>query len=155
MTADAVVELLKRRGQTLAVAESLTGGLLGATITAVPGASTVFVGGVVSYATRIKVKVLGVPERLIAENSVISGEVAGAMASGVRALLDADWGVALTGVAGPDPQDGHAPGEVWLAVVGPNRSAIERLDALGDRSRVREGAVDAACALLGNVIATV
>lgn len=152
------VELLAgeftRRSLTLATAESLTGGRLGATITGVPGASVFYLGGVVSYATAMKTRLLGVPEQLIADHTVISGEVAEAMAAGIRERTGADWAAATTGVAGPDPQDGHAPGEVWVCVVGPAAGSVAgytrvaRYQFSGDRAAVREQTVAAAVEML-------
>ncbi|MGW4392820.1 CinA family protein [Streptomyces sp. NPDC004685] len=118
-TAAVVLRLLAERGETLAVAESLTGGLVAADITSVPGASRVFRGSVTSYATELKRDVLGVDGTLLAERGAVDPEVALQMATGVRRLLGADWGIATTGVAGPDEQDGQPVGTVFVAVAGP------------------------------------
>jgi competence/damage-inducible protein CinA-like protein len=112
----AVARLLAERGLTLAVAESLTGGLVAARLVNVPGASGWFRGGIVSYASDVKFDLLGVPE-----GPVVSEAAARAMAAGVRTRLGADLGLAVTGVAGPDPQDGEKPGTVFLAVAGLDR----------------------------------
>ncbi|GAA3143879.1 CinA family protein [Streptomyces rectiviolaceus] len=114
-----VLRLLEARGETLAVAESLTGGLVAAEVTAVPGASRVFRGSVTAYATDLKHQVLGVDGTLLAERGAVDAEVALQMAAGVRKVMGADWGIATTGVAGPDPQDGQAVGTVFVAVDGP------------------------------------
>nr|WP_264081246.1 CinA family protein [Streptomyces spectabilis] len=111
-----VLRLLGERGETLGVAESLTGGLVAAEVTAVPGASRVFRGSVTAYATELKREVLGVDGDLLAARGAVDAEVALQMAAGVRRLLGADWGIATTGVAGPDPQDGHPVGTVHVAV---------------------------------------
>lgn len=103
---------------TLAVAESLTGGQLAAAITAVPGASAVFRGSVTAYATDLKASILGVDAILLDEVGAVHGEVASQMAAGVRRLCGADIGVATTGVAGPEPQDGRSVGTVFVAVAG-------------------------------------
>ncbi|MFF3644680.1 CinA family protein [Streptomyces sp. NPDC002564] len=108
------------RGETLAVAESLTGGLVAAEITAVPGASKVFRGSVTAYATELKRDVLGVDGTLLDERGAVDPEVARQMADGVRTVLRADWGIATTGVAGPDPQDGQPVGTVYVAISGPD-----------------------------------
>ncbi|KRF16179.1 CinA family protein [Nocardioides sp. Soil796] len=129
--------LLDARGETLATAESLTGGLIGGTLTAIPGSSSVYVGGVVSYATRVKADVLGVPQQVIDDEGVVSRACALAMAHGVRRVLGADWGVATTGVAGPDAQDGIPAGTVWVAVSGPDGDLAERLELTGGRETVR------------------
>ncbi|MEU6672540.1 CinA family protein [Streptomyces sp. NPDC046853] len=114
-----VLRLLQTRGETLAVAESLTGGLVAAEVTAVPGASRVFRGSVTAYATELKHRVLGVDGTLLAERGAVDAEVALQMAAGVRKVMGADWGIATTGVAGPDPQDGQPVGTVFVAVDGP------------------------------------
>ncbi|WP_435864987.1 CinA family protein [Streptomyces spectabilis] len=111
-----VLRLLGERGETLAVAESLTGGLVAAEVTAVPGASRVFRGSVTAYATELKREVLGVDGDLLAARGAVDAEVALQMAAGARRLLGADWGIATTGVAGPDPQDGQPVGTVHVAV---------------------------------------
>ncbi|MFI8879464.1 CinA family protein [Streptomyces sp. NPDC055243] len=115
-----VLRLLQARGETLAVAESLTGGLVAAEVTAVPGASRVFRGSVTAYATELKHEVLGVDGTLLAERGAVDAEVALQMAAGVRKVMGADWGIATTGVAGPDPQDGQAVGTVFVAIDGPD-----------------------------------
>ena len=138
--------------RTLATAESLTGGMLGARITDVPGSSRAYRGGVVSYATDVKVSVLGVPEGLVAEHGVVSEACARAMAEGVRGLLEASYGVATTGVAGPDEQEGHPAGTVWIAVAGPGATHARRLALAGDRRAVREATCAAAISLLADVL---
>jgi nicotinamide-nucleotide amidase len=154
-----VHELLLARGETLAVAESLTGGALGAAITAVPGVSATFRGGITAYATDLKAGLVGVDPDLLRDHGPVDPDVALAMAVGVRARLGATYGLATTGVAGPDPQDGHPPGEVYVAVAGPEALAmVEHLRLSGDRPAVRAGAVGAALHLLvtalgnGNVL---
>jgi len=102
---------------TLAIAESLTGGLISAALTQIPGASRVFRGSVVSYATEIKVGVLGVSPELVQAGGVVQETVVLQMAAGVCRQLDSDFGLAATGVAGPAPQDGKVPGVVFLAAV--------------------------------------
>jgi nicotinamide-nucleotide amidase len=138
---------LRRRGETLAVAESLTGGLLAATIVEVPGASTVFRGGLVVYATDLKGSLAGVPSDLLRERGPVDPDVAVALARGARDRCGADWGLATTGVAGPDPQDGHAVGEVYVGVAGPRATDVRRLALAGDRAAIRAGSVAAALAL--------
>lgn len=129
-----VLELLRERGETLAVAESLTGGLMASRLVDVPGSSDVFRGGVVAYASDVKFSLLGVEPT----DDVITLDVAEAMARGARRVLGADVGVALTGVAGPAPQDGHSPGTVCMAVdVGGDVSSAE-VRMPGRRQQVRE-----------------
>ena len=139
--ADQALTLLAQKliaaGETVGVAESLTGGRLAAAITGVPGASAYFLGGVVSYATRIKVDVLGVPEALVAQLGVVSAPCAEAMATGVRDLLGCTWAVATTGVAGPERQEGHPPGTVFVAVAGADGAVARRLELAGDRAEIQ------------------
>jgi len=130
----AVAGLLVERGLTLAVAESLTGGLVAARLVNVVGASAWFRGGVVAYASDVKHSLLDVPP-----GPVVSDAAAGAMASGVRAVLHADVGLAVTGVAGPDPQDGEKPGTVFLAIDGlDDKPLVTRVTLPGDRERIRQ-----------------
>lgn len=136
-----VHEALLRRGATLAVAESLTGGGLGAALTRVPGASATFRGGVIAYATELKSSLLGVDPVLLGRVGAVDAEVARRMARGVRDGLGATYGLATTGVAGPDPQDGHPPGEVHLALAGPGGVVFVSLALVGDREQVRSEAV--------------
>jgi PncC family amidohydrolase len=143
-----VLESLAERGETLATAESLTGGMLAALLTDVPGASRSFVGGVVSYATRVKVSALDVPTSVVEEHGVVSEECATAMAQGVRDRLDATWGLATTGVAGPDEQEGKPAGTVWIAVADPSGAVAERLALEGDRLAIRRATCDAVLAAL-------
>jgi nicotinamide-nucleotide amidase len=140
---------LKKKRKTLAVAESCTGGLLGGRITAVPGSSSYFVGGVISYANSVKVKSLGVPSQLIARRGAVSAECAAAMARGVRRALGADVGVSITGVAGPDGGTKQKPvGLVFIGVSGPGRAeVVKRTEINGPRQAVRERAVTAALRL--------
>ena len=143
-----VHEALLERGETVAVAESLTGGALGAALVAVPGVSATFRGGVIAYATELKAELLGVDAALLARRGPVDPDVAVAMAAGVRRRLGATWAVATTGVAGPDPQDGHPPGVFFVALAGPDGSRVEALTHDGDRAEVRAAAVAAALALL-------
>jgi nicotinamide-nucleotide amidase len=152
-TAEAVLAALRTRGESLAVAESLTGGLLGATIVDVPGASTVFRGGLIVYATDLKARLAGVPEALLDAHGPVHADVAAALAAGARERCLADWGLATTGVAGPDPQDGVPPGTVYLGLAGPARVAeTRRLDLSGGRAAVRSAAVTQALELLAGAL---
>jgi nicotinamide-nucleotide amidase len=146
-----IVRVLGERGQTLATAESLTGGLLGAAITAVPGASAVYRGGVIAYATELKAVLLGVPGDLLAQHGPIHPGVAAAMAAGARDRLGATWGLATTGVAGPDPAHGFRPGTVHIAAsAGP--PATRSLALAGGRDRIRRDTVDQALRLLCDLL---
>jgi nicotinamide-nucleotide amidase len=148
-----VVAGLAQRGLTVAVAESLTGGLLGAAFTEVPGSSAVFRGGVTAYATRLKAQLLGVPEDLLAESGAVDARVALGMAQGVRRLMDTDWGLSTTGVAGPDAQDGAAVGTVFVGCAGPDGSSVQQLLLTGDRAEIRAASVQAALTLLSERVA--
>ena len=137
---------LTRRGMTIAVAESLTGGLVIAELVSVPGASAVVRGGVVAYATELKSTLLGVDAELLAEKSPIDAEVARQMAEGVRWRLGhdgapADIGLATTGVAGPEQQDGHPVGEVWLGIAMDGLVEAHGLTIGGDRATIRAATV--------------
>ncbi|MCK7626108.1 nicotinamide-nucleotide amidohydrolase family protein [Streptomyces sp. RS10V-4] len=143
------LDVLAGRRQSLAVAESLTGGLVAGALTAVPGASRVVRGAVTAYATDVKRDVLGVDGALLAARGAVDGEVARQMARGVRRVLGADWGIATTGVAGPEPQDGQPVGTVYVAVQGPDGAgAVRRLALAGDRERIRRDTVQAVLELL-------
>jgi nicotinamide-nucleotide amidase len=151
-----VVRLLTVRGETLAVAESLTGGLVAADITAVPGASKAFRGSVTAYATELKHHLLGVDGPLLAARGAVDAQVASQMAAGVRKALGADWGIATTGVAGPEPQDGQPVGTVFVAVDGPFATVpgsagggkVLALRLNGDRAEIRRESVRSVLALL-------
>ena len=146
--AGVVLARLRAQGATVAVAESLTAGLLGAALTSVPGASAAFRGGVLAYATDLKQALAGVPGPLLAAHGAVSAQIAGAMAAGVRERLGATYGVALTGVAGPDEQEGQPVGTVHVAVTGPEGAAVRSLRLPGDRDRVRALSVTTALDLL-------
>ena len=143
-----VLRRLVAAGQTVAVAESLTGGLLGAALTELPGSSAAFRGGLLVYATDTKASLAGVPEGVLARDGAVSTATAEALAAGARERLGATWGVGVTGVAGPDTQEGKPAGTLHVAVAGPDgvRSATRRVP--GDRQRVRLIAVTAALDLL-------
>jgi nicotinamide-nucleotide amidase len=149
---DLAVEVLTRlrgREDTLATAESLTGGLVGATLTAVPGSSAVYRGGLVVYATELKARLAGVDESLLERRGPVDPDVAGSLAAGVRERLGADWGLATTGVAGPEPQDGKPVGTVFVAAAGPHgASGVRALSFDGDRASIRAQTVEAALRLL-------
>ena len=143
-----LVARLTAAGQTVAVAESLTGGLVAAALTDIPGASVVVRGGVLAYATDLKAQVLGVDKALLARAGAVDADVAEQMASGVRSLMGATYGLATTGVAGPDQVEGKPVGTVFVAVVGPGTSRVQALSLSGDRREVRAHSVLAVLALL-------
>jgi nicotinamide-nucleotide amidase len=143
-----VIDALRGTGQTIATAESLTGGLLCATLVDVPGASDVLVGGIVAYLPETKSDVLGVDAALIERVGTVDSDVAAAMAEGAVRLMGSTWGLATTGVAGPEPSEGKAVGTVHVAVAGPGGADTRELSLHGDRRLIREQAVDAALSLL-------
>jgi nicotinamide-nucleotide amidase len=147
LVSDAVGRLVAR-GQTVATAESLTGGQLASTFVEVPGVSAVFRGGLVVYATDLKHDLAGVPADLLAARGPVDPDVAVALADGARQRCVADWGLATTGVAGPDPQDGKPVGLVYVAVAGPGGGVVEELHLDGNRATVRARTVTAVLNLL-------
>ncbi len=148
MSAARLHAALLARGETVGCAESLTGGALAEALSATPGASATFAGGLVTYATRLKVDLLGVPAELVAEHGVVSRPCAEAMAAGARAVLGVDWSLSTTGVAGPERQEGQPVGRVHLGLAGPDGVRSVRLDLAGPRAAIRAAAVDHALALL-------
>ena len=145
-----VGERLRCRGETLAVAESCTGGWLGQRLTRVPGSSDYFCGGVISYANQAKVALLGVPERALREHGAVSDPVARAMAEGARRALATTWGLAITGIAGPASDDSAKPvGLVYVALAGPQATEVRelRLGPLG-RDEIRWQSTEQALQLL-------
>ncbi len=147
-----LIDALRLRSATVAVAESLTGGLVVSALVGVPGASEVVRGGVVAYATDLKSSVLGVDADLLARGGAVQAQVATQMAVGVRRVLAATWGLATTGVAGPAPQDGQPVGRAFIAVCGPDRSRVQQLDLSGDRAAVRERCTSAVLELLATAL---
>lgn len=139
---------LLARGETVAAAESLTAGLFCAALAEVPGASATLRGGLVVYATDLKATLAHVPADLLAAHGPVSHETAAALAVGVREACAADWGVGLTGVAGPGPVDGHGPGRVFVSVAGADGARVEQLDLTGGRAAIRAQSVECALALV-------
>ena len=153
MTAAEVLALCRRQGLTLTTAESCTGGLAAKELTDVPGASAVFVGGVVSSWSEVKAKVLGVPRPLLVEYGAVSEPVARAMAEGARRLTGADIALSVTGVAGPDRDDrGNAVGTVFIALAAHDATLCRSLAFSGGRDEIRRDAVSALWALLADYI---
>ncbi|SUA79722.1 competence damage-inducible protein A [Nocardia otitidiscaviarum] len=139
-----LVRALRAAGQTVATAESLTAGLLAATIAGVPGASAVLRGGLVVYATDLKATLAGVSADTLDTDGPVAASTAEQLAVGARIRCGADWGVGLTGVAGPEPQDGRPVGTVFLGLAGPEGTEVIRLKLSGDRWTIRVTAVRAA-----------
>ncbi len=146
-----LVSALRADGDTVAAAESLTGGRVVAALTAIPGASAVVRGAVIAYAADLKIQLLGVDEATLRTQGPVCVAVAAQMARVVRDLLDATYGVATTGEAGPDSASGRPVGTVVVAVAGPQGTTTRELTLAGTRAQVRSGAVDAALLLLSEV----
>lgn len=147
-----VVHSLSQRHETLATVESLTGGLLAASIVEIAGVSGIYRGGLVVYATELKATLADVPADLLAARGPVDPDVAAALAEGGRQRCGADWGLATTGVAGPEPQDGKPVGLVYVAVAGPTGVEVRELHLDGGRDHVRAAAVIEALRLLAERI---
>ncbi len=148
-----MLELCSGRGLTLATAESCTGGLIAGRLTDVPGASDVFVGGVVAYANRVKELELAVPAEMIVTHGAVSAEVAAAMARGVRERLGADVGVSVTGVAGPGGGTDDKPvGLIHLHASGPDGELARTFELPGERTWIRSRATVAALHLVRRLL---
>lgn len=147
--AEEVVAALTTRGQTVATAESITAGGVCVMLTTVPGSSAVLRGGLVVYATDLKVALAGVDEDLLSEHGPVHPEVARQLADGARSTCGADWGLGITGVAGPGPADGVSAGTVHVGLAGPGGVRTCRsLTSERDRAGVRADAVRAALELV-------
>ena len=140
--------LLRAEGSTLSTAESLTGGRLAVRFTDVPGVSETFLGGAVTYATPLKISMLGVGEEIVEQHGVVSAACAEAMASGVRAITGATYGLSTTGVAGPDDQEGKPAGTVYVGLAGPGFVTSQLLELDGDRTEIQEATCEAVLAAL-------
>lgn len=144
---------LRSRGESISVAESLTGGGLAAALSSLPGSSDFFIGSVTAYQSAIKSSILQVPANLISEFGVVSEEVAAAMAAGVKALMNSTWAISTTGVAGPGPSDGEAAGTVWVAITGPITQTLQ-LELPGTREIVRNATIAGAIAAFARILKT-
>jgi nicotinamide-nucleotide amidase len=150
--ATTVINQLRKSAKTLAVAESLTGGGLGATITEVAGSSEVFLGGITTYSDLSKTKLLEVPKRLITKHTAVSEEVAKAMAMGARNLFKSDYAISTTGVAGPGKAYGKSAGTVWLAIASKKEVIAIELSISGDRATVRNATIESALATFSRIL---
>ncbi len=155
--------LLRSLGHTVSTAESVTGGLIVAVLTSIPGASDVVRGGLAAYATDVKRDVLGVSSDVIDASGVVSSQTAEAMACSALSIFSSTWGVAVTGVAGPDRQAGIAVGTVFVTVAGPAAIPVghhdapvrsEQLSLSGDRDAIRAATVSAGLRLLAGCLAS-
>jgi nicotinamide-nucleotide amidase len=149
--ANTVVAYLEDRGETVAVAESLTAGGLGHALTFTPGASKVFMGGIIAYTNDVKINILGIDGALIDEFSVVSEEVANAMADAAREKFGTTWGIATTGIAGPGDHQGIPEGTVWISIRGPINQTVQlQLDS--GREAVRTGAISSAIGTFARIL---
>lgn len=146
-----IVESLRARGETVSTAESLTAGAVSSAIVTTAGASDVFVGAVTAYRDEIKISHLSVDAALLDKHTSVSEQVAVAMARGAIKSLGTTWAIATTGVAGPNPLDGHPVGAVWVAIEGPVCETIE-LSLSGERESVRNAATASAIATFARIL---
>jgi nicotinamide-nucleotide amidase len=147
-----VIDLLRERRETISCAESITGGALTAALVSVSGASDVLLGSIVAYSKEIKISQLGLSAELINDKGLVSKEVAIAMAKGARQRLGSSWAISSTGSAGPTALDGSSPGEIWIAILGPDRQESVKLSLNGARQEVINGAVESALTLLERIL---
>jgi nicotinamide-nucleotide amidase len=152
LLATAVVRKLKRKGRTLSVAESITGGGLAAAITDVPGSSAVFLGGTIAYSDDVKRRILGVPKRVLTRESAVSENVARLMAEAARAQFASDYAIATTGVAGPGKAYGQKAGTVWIAIATRTETHAIALDLRGTRSDIRHATIESAIASFERIL---
>ena len=150
--AEVVVKKLISAKKTLSVAESLTGGGLGAVITEIPGSSQVFLGGITTYSDASKTKLLDVPKRLITKHTAVSEEVAKEMASSARNLFKTDYAISTTGVAGPGKAYGKSAGTVWMAIATKKEVIAIELSISGDRATVRNATIESALATFSRIL---
>jgi nicotinamide-nucleotide amidase len=150
--AGTALALLGAAGMSLATVESLTGGRLAALITAVPGASTSYLGGFVTYATALKESLVGVPHAVVEEHGVVSVECARAMAIGCREATGATYALATTGVAGPDPQEDRPVGTVFVGIAGPDGVSVLSMELVGDRHQIQDRACREALSALCGIV---
>lgn len=151
--ATTIIKSLKARGETVSVAESLTGGGLGHALTQIPGASEVFIGGIIAYTADMKVNFLGVPRSTIDQFTVVSEEVAIAMAEGARVKIGTTWAISTTGIAGPGDYMGIREGTVWIAIAGPITQTLQ-LTLDGGRDGVRQGAISSAIGNFARILSS-
>jgi nicotinamide-nucleotide amidase len=148
-----ILEILSERGETISVAESLTGGGLAQALTSLPGSSDIFRGSVTAYQNEIKSSLLQVQSELLSEFGAVSEEVAAAMAHGIKDLMGSTWAISTTGVAGPGPSEGVAAGTVWVAIDGPISQTLQ-LELSGTREIVRNATIAGAIAAFARILKT-
>jgi PncC family amidohydrolase len=147
-----VIDLLRERRESISCAESITGGALTAALVSISGASDVLLGSIVAYSKEMKINQLGLSAELIDEKGLVSKEVALEMAKGAKQILGSSWAISSTGSAGPRALDGSSPGEIWIAIVGPDRQESMKLSLNGARQEVISGAVESALTLLERIL---
>ena len=147
-----VIDLLRDRSESISCAESITGGALTSALVSISGASDVLLGSIVAYSKEMKINQLGLSAELIDERGLVSKEVALEMAKGARQKLGSSWAISSTGSAGPRALDGSSPGEIWIAIVGPDRQESVKLSLNGARQEVINGAVESALTLLERIL---
>jgi nicotinamide-nucleotide amidase len=147
-----VIDLLRERSESISCAESITGGALTSALVSISGASDVLLGSIVAYSKEMKINQLGLIAELIDEKGLVSKEVALEMAKGARQKLGSSWAISSTGSAGPRALDGSSPGEIWIAIVGPDRQESVKLSLNGARQEVINGAVESALTLLERIL---
>ena len=147
-----VIDLLRERSESISCAESITGGALTSALVSISGASDVLLGSIVAYSKEMKINQLGLSAELIDERGLVSKEVALEMAKGARQKLGSSWAISSTGSAGPRALDGSSPGEIWIAIVGPDRQESVKLSLNGARQEVINGAVKSALTLLERIL---
>ena len=147
-----VIDLLRERRESISCAESITGGALTAALVSISGASDVLLGSIVAYSKEMKINQLGLSAELITEKGLVSKEVALEMAKGAQQKLGSSWAISSTGSAGPRALDGSSPGEIWIAIVGPDRQESVKLSLNGARQEVISGAVESALTLLERIL---
>jgi nicotinamide-nucleotide amidase len=148
-----ILTILRQRGESICVAESLTGGGLAEALSSLPGSSEVFKGSITAYQSQIKISLLKIPAELISEFGAVSEEVAAAMAGGAKDLMDSTWSISTTGVAGPGPSAGVAAGTVWVAIAGPISQTLQ-LELSGTREIVRNATIAGAIAAFARILKT-
>lgn len=148
-----IIAILRQRNETLSTAESITAGELSNAITSIPGSSDIFIAGLSAYTSAIKISHLGVDSELITKHTVISEEVAQAMAHGALKTFATTWAIATTGVAGPGPSDGFDAGTVWIAIAGPIKQSVE-LSLSGEREIIRNATTASAIGTFARILRT-
>lgn len=147
-----IADLLRSRDESLATAESITGGLIASAITDIAGASDIFRGGIIAYSNEVKMQELDITSDMIKKNGVVCESVAIAMAKSARKKFQSTWAISSTGVAGPGPTGGVAAGTVWIGIAGPDFEQGIAISITGTREIVRSGAVESALAAFERIL---